>query len=261
MITVLELDKHLLRSVSMPATSRESLIRKLDEIANFRYSDSEVLWKSDNPLRVSITNDDPASNIDKTIIALEGVQEAEDEEKEEKDDLDTTAGQPVLVVTEEPPSGQYSTDIPFAEKTVDVMKRFIAKSEHEVPIYIPLDEIQAELTTITEAVHAGRPFDEKRLDYLLLCMNYNEDYIREKEEEARQWRDRMDVFSQECLSTMRGFVPPHIFSASLASLKDIDGLSEPLAKRLLNKKCLWLVRMDPEDILKLHEADLLNRLG
>ena len=71
----------------------------------------------------------------------------------------------------------------------------------------------------------------------------------------------MDVFSEECLFTMRGFVPPHIFSASLASLKDTDGLSEPLAKRLLSKTCLWLVRMDPEDILKLHEADLINRLG
>jgi hypothetical protein len=197
----------------------------------------------------------------KNIIRPRDLQDRIIEEKEEKDDLDTTAGQPVLVVTEEPPSGQYSTDIRYANKTVDVMKRFIAKYESEVPIYIPLDEIKAELTTITEAVNAGRPFDEKRLDYLLLCMNYNEDYIREREEEAKQWRDRMVVFSQECLSTMRGFVPPHIFSASLASLKDTDGLSEPLAKRLLNKKCLWLVRMDPEDILKLHEADLLNRLG
>ena len=69
----------------------------------------------------------------------------------------------------------------------------------------------------------------------------------------------MDVFSQECLFAMRGFVSPNIFSASLASLVGEDGISEPLAKRLINKKCLWLVRMDPEDIQKLHEADLMGR--
>jgi hypothetical protein len=66
-------------------------------------------------------------------------------------------------------------------------------------------------------------------------------------------------FSQECLFTMRGFVPPHIFSASLASLVGTDGLSEPLAKRLLSKKCLWLVRMDPQDIQKLSEDAFKSR--
>ena len=70
----------------------------------------------------------------------------------------------------------------------------------------------------------------------------------------------MDVFSQECLFAMRGFVSPGIFSASLASLVGEDGISEPLAKRLLNKKCLWLLRMETEDIQKMHEADLLGRL-
>ena len=43
MVTVLDLDKHLLRSVSMQTASRESLINKLDEIATLRFSDSEGL--------------------------------------------------------------------------------------------------------------------------------------------------------------------------------------------------------------------------
>ena len=59
---------------------------------------------------------------------------------------------------------------------------------------------------------------------------------------------------------MRGFVPPHIFTASLASLVGEDGISEPLARRIMSKKCLWLVRMDTEDIQKLSEEDLTSRL-
>lgn len=74
------------------------------------------------------------------------------------------------------------------------------------------------------------------------------------------FKDPVEEFSQECLSAMRGFVPPHIFTTSLAFLVDEDGLSEPLAKRLLSKECLWLVRMDPEDIQKLSDADLTDRL-
>ena len=84
MVMVLELDKRLLRSMSIQAASRESLTRNLDEIATLRFSDSEVLWKSDNPLQVSITNDDPGPNSDKTMIALEGVEEAEEKMIEEK---------------------------------------------------------------------------------------------------------------------------------------------------------------------------------
>ena len=282
MVTVLELDQHLLRSVATQSASRESLIKKLDEIAKLRFSDysssSEVvLWNSHhNPLRATMA-------MDKTAIVLELVQvskaagaelkgrpdEAEEVVVEVVTTTTTTAAAAAAVDTTtivdstaitttvpnnkednkgEPSSssGRYSTAVRYADKTLDVMKRFMAKSENEVPIYIPLEEINAELSTIMGAVNAGRPFDEKRLDYLLLCMNYNEDYIREREEEAQRWRDRMDVFSQECLFTMRGFVPPHIFSASLVSLTDTDGLSQPLAKRLLTKKCLWLVRMDPE---------------
>ena len=39
----------------------------------------------------------------------------------------------------------------------------------------------------------------------------------------------------------------------------LAGLSPQLAKRIFSKKCLWLVRMSPEFISSLHEADLINR--
>jgi hypothetical protein len=141
-----------------------------------------------------------------TVFAQESVDDEKEEDPhvdppDEKEDLTEENAR-----TEEPSSGQYSTNVRFADNAVN-------------------------------------------------------EFIMGSEEEARQWRDRMDVFSLECLFTMRGFVPPHIFSASLASLKDTDGLSEPLAKRLLSKTCLWLVRMNPEDIQKLHDADLFNRFG
>ena len=38
-------------------------------------------------------------------------------------------------------------------------------------------------------------------------------------------------------------------------------ISKDLAKRLFTKKCLWLVRIMPIDIGKLHIADLSNRFS
>ena len=161
---------------------------------------------------------------------------------------------------EENSSGRYLSDVPYAAKTVGIMKSLLLeKGMENIPVYIPLDQIKAELSSLMKDVNENRPFDEKRFDYLLLCMNYNEDYIKEKEEESRQWRDKISAFSQECLHIQRGFTPPHIFSSSVASLVKTDGLSELLAKRLISKKCLWLVRVPASDIDQLHEVDLMSR--
>ena len=46
--------------------------------------------------------------------------------------------------------------------------------------------------------------------------------------------------------------------SSLTQLQEM-GISQELARRLLEKKALFLTRMDEEDIARLHEADLLNR--
>ena len=81
------------------------------------------------------------------------------------------AEEPAVAAEEEVSSGTYSTNMRFADQTFEVVKTFLAsKNETEVPSYIPLDEIKAELTAITEAVNAGKPIDKKRLDYLLLCI-------------------------------------------------------------------------------------------
>jgi hypothetical protein len=60
------------------------------------------------------------------------------------------------------------------------------------------------------------------------------------------------------LDITRSFVPLNIFDLSAAQLIEL-GLSAEVAKRLLEKKALWLVRMSEEEISRLHEADLYNR--
>jgi hypothetical protein len=149
---------------------------------------------------------------------------------------------------------------PYLEETL-VMLRDQLRALNVTPMeYIPLPDIQKELQSIFDKLNNEQPYDEARMDFLLMCMEHNPVYMQEKAETARLWREEMTAYTQECLATMRGFVPPHIFESSLASLKE-EGVANDLAKRLLAKKCLWLTRMRVVDIERIHEVDLMGRFN
>lgn len=156
---------------------------------------------------------------------------------------------------------RFSTAHPYADETVDVL-RFQLQKAGKVPVqFMPLDQLQGEIAGIFNAANQGLPFDEGRLDYLLLCLDCNPEYRIQKEQETLRWRAENEAFLQESLMTMRGYVPPHIFRASQQSLEEEDGLSPALAKRLLAKKCLWLLRLNSKDIGRLHIAELNGRFN
>jgi len=278
MATILELDLAFLTSV---CSSRDSLLRKLERLSQSRLSETDFVINTENPLRcfgllpprqsenvLVYRESDHTPRQSTTFRRKTDIDIAVlDRPVIISDDVEMRKGPAVVAppppppVIEENSAGQFLSNIPYAEKTVNIMKSFMSeKGVDNVPVHIPLDQIRAELSSLMKDVNENRPFDERRFDFLLLCMNYNEDYIKEKEEENRQWKDQVSAFSQESLHIQRGFTPPHIFSSSVTSLAKTDGLSELLAKRLINKKCLWLVRVPAADIDQLHEADLMGRL-
>ena len=154
----------------------------------------------------------------------------------------------------------FDTNLRFAEETVDVLKRQVRVAGNHPLEYIPLAELNAELAVLMALVNAGEKYDERRLDHLLACLDVNPDYVREKEEEQKAWVARVEPYIFECLQEMRAFVPPWVSQASLDRLQS-SGIAAGLAKRLLSKQCLWLLRLQASDICKLHEADLNGRYG
>jgi hypothetical protein len=121
-----------------------------------------------------------------------------------------------------------------------------------------LEDIQSELQEITELANRGLEFSERRFDYLLKAQSCNIHYRREVEEEKEEWLESIEDFTQQCLERSRTFVPVNIFAASHEGLLAM-GLSDDLAKRVLQRKCLWLVRMSRAEIARLHVSDLYNR--
>lgn len=148
----------------------------------------------------------------------------------------------------------------YPDQTIEILRAQL-RTAGKIPLeYIPLPELKEELARYFEMATNGQEFDEARLDFLLMCMDQNPEHQAEKEKEISRWREDILDYARECLDIMRGFIPPHILSCSLNQLER-EGMSKDLAKRVMLKKCLWLVRFTSVDIGKLHIADLNGRYG
>lgn len=148
----------------------------------------------------------------------------------------------------------------YPDQTIEILRAQL-RTAGKIPLeYIPLAELKEELAKYFEMATSGQEFDEARLDFLLMCMDQNPEHQAEKEREISRWREDILDYARECLDIMRGFIPPHIMSCTLEQLER-EGMSKDLAKRVMSKKCLWLVRFTSVDIGKLHIADLNGRYG
>ena len=148
---------------------------------------------------------------------------------------------------------EFDTSIKYADETLDVMKTQLTKKGVRALEFIPLAELNAEIDVLVGFASRGEQYDEDRLDHLFECRKINKEYIAMQELEAKQWREESAVFVKESLVTMRGFVPPSIFTDTRDELTKA-GVSEALAKRFERLHCLRLVRMNPGDIGRLHES-------
>lgn len=121
-----------------------------------------------------------------------------------------------------------------------------------------LTEVGAEVDELLQSSAHDAALDEGRVAQLLCDLRDCPEYHRCVEEEERSWCRRSETYCQACCELMRGFVPPHIASATKAQLVS-EGINETLAARLLARRCLWLVRMPPEQVDRLSERDLAGR--
>lgn len=123
-----------------------------------------------------------------------------------------------------------------------------------------LEEIDDELQWLTDMANSGRKYDEKRMDYLINLQNEHPDFKAKVAAEHKAWEEKHSSYIAECLSMQRSFVPLNVFKTTQENLISC-GLTPECAKRVLTKECLWMVRMSPDEISRLHEADLITRFS
>jgi tetratricopeptide (TPR) repeat protein len=84
------------------------------------------------------------------------------------------------------------------------------------------------------------------------------DYKRKQIEQKLLWSSLNDPVNVAACHLMRSFVPPDIVvSCTLTSLE--SKLPKVIARRIWTKKALWLTRISPQKIARLHIADLQTK--
>lgn len=146
----------------------------------------------------------------------------------------------------------------YAEKNLEVLRSQLQSRNIKPLEFIPLNSIKEEIQALSDAANNGLPYDDSRLDYLLACMEINEEYVIEKKNALTLWVEKLQGYITECVTIMRSYIPKDILSSSISTL-EARGVNKSIASHIMTKKCLWLIRMHPAAIDKLHEADLISK--
>jgi hypothetical protein len=83
----------------------------------------------------------------------------------------------------------------------------------------------------------------------------NPEYIEQQKREMAAWKAEVGRVLTGWYNEIVKFIPPNVNRMSVADLVEI-GYTRALAKRLVQKKCLWLIRLNKASIAKIHVADL-----
>lgn len=121
-------------------------------------------------------------------------------------------------------------------------------------------EIELEIELLEARIKDGSSKDIKWLHELYAQRANHPVHIRKMEEELLSWRISVRSYCQKCLKTMRSFIPVTVFDSSPDALQQMK-IPADIAKRICQRQCLWLIRMPVEEIVRLHDADLISRFN
>jgi len=189
-------------------------------------------------------------------------QEARDELLRRERELRTQAALDLVVATNKKEKNkEYMSGVKHADENLLVMRNQLLKKGEMPLMYIPLDELQAELNAWIAKINRNEPYDEKRLDFLVACLEINPDAIAEQQRIRSEWDAANTAFIDTCFVEMFAFIPPDIASLTLEQLV-AKGYKRELAKRFaVQCKCLRLLRLPSHEIGRMHESDLTARFS
>ncbi|CAM9485458.1 unnamed protein product, partial [Discosporangium mesarthrocarpum] len=135
-----------------------------------------------------------------------------------------------------------------------------ALGEQPIEEVVSLEEAKLHLR---EAINALMGGDESReVEHALSkwdrYVSNHPDHIHEEAERARQWEEDNKANNRAALRVMRSFIPPDIFQTGLETLKS-KGLPPALAKRVFDRKVLWLLRAPDSLVSKTHLVELQSK--
>ena len=121
-----------------------------------------------------------------------------------------------------------------------------------------LETAEEQLSEATARALAGDPnaiFDADRWHRLV---DTHPEHIKRQAEMLESWHAANGDALQNAVEQVCSIIPEDIKSVTRGDLLD-RGLTETVMKRVWNERSLWLVRFDPEEISRIHIAELRHK--
>ncbi|KAG5177834.1 hypothetical protein JKP88DRAFT_133470, partial [Tribonema minus] len=138
---------------------------------------------------------------------------------------------------------------------IALLKKQLASTGQVALEFVSLETAKERMQQAVTKLMAGDESAEKDIDRWDKTIRMHPDYAKEQEERAKQWEADNLAANQQALALMRKFVPPDIGASSIAKMA-AEGVPAVAAKRIWKVKVLHWVRWHPDDIKKVHIADL-----
>jgi len=144
---------------------------------------------------------------------------------------------------------------------IDMLKRQLAAhGEEAVEEIVSLGEAKEKLKESVDELLKGNEEAQKEFDRWDRYIRNHPEHIHQQKVELEKWDDEQKEKNDKALGWLRSFVPEDIWSTNLESLHT-RGLPPKVAKRVWEKKVLWLCRAHKEYISKLHVAELKTKFS
>mmetsp|Transcript_10617 Transcript_10617/g.19713 ORF Transcript_10617/g.19713 Transcript_10617/m.19713 type:complete len:1963 (-) Transcript_10617:129-6017(-) len=149
-------------------------------------------------------------------------------------------------------------DTDTLQQQVALLKKQLIDSGQQPVEFVELSVARALMQAAVERLMSGEEDAEAEIEKWDKAIRLNPEYQAEMIEKARKWEEDERPANLECLRQMRRIVPVDVRQISAATM-EAQGLPKKVAQRIWSKKILWFVCTHPDDIGKIHVADLRTK--
>ena len=144
------------------------------------------------------------------------------------------------------------------QQQIALLKKQLIDSGQQPVEFVELSVARALMQEAVERLLSGEESAEAEVEKWDKAIRLNPEYQAEMLEKARKWEEDERPANLACLRQMRCIIPLNVREISAATMQDL-GLPKKVAQRIWSKKILWFICTHPDDIGKVHVADLRSK--
>jgi hypothetical protein len=149
-------------------------------------------------------------------------------------------------------------DLASKKEIIEMLKsQLLSKGVEPVTEVVSYEKAQLNLKGALEILMSGDESAEVEFNKWDEYVRNHPEFKAKEEQDKVDWMAAHELLNGMCHSLVRGIVPADVYQTTLSRLE--GDLPPSIAKRVWARKVLWLTRMTPLNISRLHVADLQTK--